>query len=175
MHCQITPSGGLIGGLSSVPPSKTIFSLLILCVDKRLVSIDCGTVASVRRDSYFLSFFLARRLQRWRTFLVVGSSLYATEAHWVRREDDLMDFPNTCTQEGIGKFWKYLVLEVILWGLICSIWLWQLSTFDRIKPGRWGQWTLLVLNGKSITWIQKSRKTVQTIISFVVTKFVTSR
>jgi hypothetical protein len=35
--------------------------------------------------------------------------------------------------------------EEFLWGEICSIRPWQLSTSYQTKPGRWGQWTLSVV------------------------------
>ena len=37
------------------------------------------------------------------------------------------------------------VREEFLGGGICPIQPWQLSTSDQTKPGRWGQWTLLVV------------------------------
>ena len=131
-----------MGGLSIAPPSNTIISSSISCVERRLVRTDCGTIASVKREWCLLSFFLACRLQRWRAFLVVGCSVYQTEAPWVQRDEVIIDFPNTCTQEGT---WQWQEWEEFLWGEICSIRPWQLSTSDRTKQGRWGQWTLSVV------------------------------
>ena len=74
MQRQWSSSGGWMGGLLELPPSKTNISYWTSWYVRRFFLIPWGTLTSVSTCCCFSNFFLARLWQLWRAFLVVGSS-----------------------------------------------------------------------------------------------------
>ncbi len=74
IRCQLTPSGGYIGGLLESPQSKTKISLSTSWSVRRFFWIWAGTTTSVSIRFCFSYFLFARLLRWWCTFLVQGSS-----------------------------------------------------------------------------------------------------
>ena len=126
---QLTPLGGLIGGVLGLPPSKTIISRSI-CVDDNVNKFS-GRITS-SNSCWVFRFLLITRLDlRWSTVWDFTSRC-ALAAIWVRRELGEVDLENTWTHEGMEECRLGSTLDVNLSTTpdkIASVW--QLLPFDR--------------------------------------------
>ncbi len=97
MHCQVSLSGGKMGGVSWLPPSNTMTSSSIFWINNLCWLHRMATSQSTHCClSYF---FLAWQLQQWWAILNICCWECAIEAHWVQRDKDDEDF-ETQTQLG---------------------------------------------------------------------------
>ena len=148
MDRHLISSGGLIGGVLSLPPSKTIISESISLIES--FTWVNGTTISRRRLSILRDFFLARRRRRWKT---VGdsTSTVATAAHCVRREEFARDFEKVCTHGGGGLEKLYgreqgslsLATMSFLSFKVSSVW--HLEPYETVTCVKGSQWTLSLM------------------------------
>ena len=124
-----TPFGGVMGGQSELPPSKTIISSLMSRIDTVGWKSDGRTISRSLRCC-FSCFFFARRIRLRRTELGIASGKCPTAAHWVRREQFDFLFEYTWNQACVDKLTSREDERGLRWGLFTG----DLESAQQLDP-----------------------------------------